>query len=297
MSRLIQVETIEEGVWFCKWLRSRLITNNQNVLGVELGATGSGKSYRDLRKAELWYKFYFNQKFPVENICFGVSQVMERISSGKLRRGEVIIFEEAGANLGSLDFQTKISKMFTYVLQSFRSMNIAIFFNLPYFSMLNKQARMLMHYSSESVSIDHKQKLNKCKFFRHQVAQKTGKVYTHSPKIRFRGAKKKIKVFSYSLPSQYLIDAYEQKKKEYLETSTKEYHEKIKELESKNKPRSIVDKGTPKQREAKRLFIKYDGNVKEIAKELDLSEEAVRFRLGQKDKLSDLKEYLKKLKE
>ena len=56
----------------------------------------------------------------------------------KLRKGELLIFEEAGANMGSLDFQNKVSKVFSYVLQSFRSLNIGILFNLPVEGSLSK---------------------------------------------------------------------------------------------------------------------------------------------------------------
>ena len=115
----IQYNEFQEGEIFNKWLNSRLIVNNKNVLGANLGATGSGKSYRDLRMAELWYQYHFKEQFPIENICFGVGSAMNLISKGKLRKGEILIFEEAGVNLGSLDFQQRISKMMNYVLQSF----------------------------------------------------------------------------------------------------------------------------------------------------------------------------------
>lgn len=244
---LLKIEEYKEGDFFCRWLKSRLIVQNKNVLGVELGPTGSGKSYRDLRKAELWYQYHFKEKFPVNNICFGTLQAMELISSGSLRRGEIIIFEEAGANLGNLDFQSKISKMFSYVLQSFRSMNIGIFFNLPYFSMLNKSARMLMHYKSESGGVDHNRKVNRCKFFLHQVNQSSGKIYAKSPKVKYKGKIRKIKKFTYKMPSQYLVDAYEKKKKDYLDESTKEYTLEMQRIKEKD---SMKDELLPHQRRA-----------------------------------------------
>jgi len=265
MARLIQIKDMEEGEIFCKWLDSRLIRNNQNILGVELGATGSGKSYRDLRKAELWYDYHFNKKFPVENICFGIKDILERITSGKLKKGEILIFEEAGANLGSLDFQNKMSKMFTYVLQSFRSMNIGIFFNLPYLSMLNKTARMLLHYSSESLSIDRDEKTNMCKLFIHQVNQHTGQIFRHTPKVIFNGAIRKVKAFRYGMPSPYLVHAYESMKQEYLSKSTKEYLDKIKAQEDADKPKRVLL--TPPQLEVYKL--NQEGlNQTEIGKKL-----------------------------
>jgi len=40
MGKAIQVQTGKEGEIFCKWLDSRLIKHNKNVLGAELGPTG-----------------------------------------------------------------------------------------------------------------------------------------------------------------------------------------------------------------------------------------------------------------
>ena len=230
---LITRKTMEEGELFNKWLESRLIKQNKNVLSAELGSTGSGKSYRDLRKAELWYKYYFKEQFPEENITFGIPNAMKILASGKLRKGDVIIVEEAGVNLGSRGWQSKLSQMFNYILQSFRSMNIALFFNLPYLSMLDSQARHLLHYYAESAGVDYKKGLNKCKPFFVQVAQASGKVYRHYPKVKVNGRTKKVKRFTYSLPSQYLIDAYEGKKEKYLKELVKGYSDKVNEEEKK----------------------------------------------------------------
>jgi len=231
MARLIRLKKVNEGEVFCRWMENRLIRNNKNVLGAELGATGSGKSYRDLRKAELWYQYHFKKPFPPENICFGTAVVMRKLSSGELKKGEILIFEEAGVNLGSLDFQTRVSKLFTYVLQSFRKMNVALFFNLPYLSMLNKSARMLLHYSFESAGIDYQNKINKCKPFFHQVNQATGKIYKKYLRVRVNGKQKTIKKFNFNHPSPQLAQTYEIMKTQYLADMTKEYTDELEKLE------------------------------------------------------------------
>ena len=242
MGRAITRKTGEEGEIFNKWLESRLVRNNKNVLSAELGPTGSGKSYRDLRKAELWYKYHFKQDFPTKNICFGVAAVMQRLSEADLRRGEVLIVEEAGVNLGSRDWQQKFSKMFNYILQSFRSMNIALFFNLPYLSMLDSQARHLLHYYGESVGIDYQNGINKCKPFFLQVAQGTGKIYRHYPVVKIDGRTRKVRRFNYSMPSLYLIEAYESKKTSYLKEMIKGFSEKISGKEKEVRPNELAFK-------------------------------------------------------
>jgi hypothetical protein len=216
----------EEGEAFCKWLDARF-KHNKNVLGVNLGATGSGKSWRDLRMAELWYKHNFNEPFPPENICFGIAPAMKLIAGGKLRKGEIIIFEEAGVNLGSRDWSSKVSKMFNYILQSFRSMNIGLFFNMPYLSMLDSQARHLLHYSFESYSVDYEKGLNYCKPFFHQVNQGTGKIYKKYLRVKTSKGSTRMKTMAFFKPSPYLIEAYEAKKKEYLAQLTTSYSKQL----------------------------------------------------------------------
>lgn len=257
----IKKNTQEEGEIFNKWMESRLIRNNKNVLSAELGATGSGKSYRDLRKAELWYKYHFKSPFPVENICFGVPEIMKILSSGELRRGEIIIGEEAGVNLGSRAWQSKVSKMFNYVLQSFRSLNIAIFFNLPYLSMLDSQARHLLHYYAESSGIDYTNGKNKCKPFFLQVAQGTGKIYRHYPIVKINGRAVKVKRFNYSLPSEYLIKAYEEKKEKYLKELLKEYTKGVNEATAREKRKNEGKKPIKLAPLSKEFLTKYTKKV------------------------------------
>lgn len=256
MAGLIKLNEGKEGEIFLKWLHSRLIKNNKNVLGVNLGATGSGKSYRDLRMAELWYEYHFNEEFPTDHICFGVTPIMRLLSGGKLRRGDILIFEEAGVNLGSLDFQNKISKLFTYVLQSFRSMNIGIFFNLPYLSMMNKSARMLLHYSMESAGIDFTNNTNKCKPLFHQVNQSSGKIYRKYPWVKRDGRRIQIKRFNFSLPSPRVISAYESKKIQYLTDISIDFTKQLEEMEKEKLKRLERKILTDKQREVYELACK-----------------------------------------
>ena len=49
MAKLIKVGGLGEGEIFCSWIKNRF-KKNKNVLKVTSGATGSGKSYQDLRQ-------------------------------------------------------------------------------------------------------------------------------------------------------------------------------------------------------------------------------------------------------
>ena len=275
MARLMKVgSNVEEGLIFNKWLDNRM-KKNKNVLSAITGATGSSKSYQDLRRAELWYEYKFNKPFPYENICFSVGEVMKRISSGELKKGEIIIFEEAGANLGSLDFQDKVSKLFTYVLQSFRSMNIIVFFNLPFLSMLNKSARMLIHVQFVTCGINHKKKVGKSKGYFLQVNQSTGKVYSKYLRIRVDGRMRTIKRFNYKLPSKDLIKDYETKKKAFLDNLNKGFYMEINQKEKKKLDKLSSEK---LQEDIERLY-KKGMSVREISKVVGRSPRTVHARL------------------
>lgn len=220
---VIQFKNIQEGEVFNKYLNSRMLEKNKNVILTVTGSTGSGKSYLCLRIAELWYDYKFNKPFPVENICFSIEDIMNRLNTGDIKRGEIIIMEEGGVLLGALDFQSKISKLFTYILQSFRSMNLCLMINLPHLSMLNKTARMLLHCNFVMSGVDYTNKTSQIKPFFHQVNQSTGKIYPKYIRVKIQGRIRKVQRFTYHIPSKDLLDLYEIKKKRFVGELVKDF--------------------------------------------------------------------------
>lgn len=227
---IIRSNSFPEGEIFLRWINSRF-DKNKNFIGVTTGSTGSGKSYLDLRKAELQHRRRFNEEFPIENVCFSVTELMTRISSGKLRSGEILILEEAGVNAGSGDWQSKIVKFFNYTLQSFRSMNIGLFLNLPVLSMLSKQGRQLVHMHMETMGIDFKKGLCKVKPLCHQLNQHTGKSYWKYMRVRAKGKVVAVERMSFSMPSEELVRKYEQKKEKFLMDITTEFTNQLRKVE------------------------------------------------------------------
>jgi len=249
---------VEEGDIFYKWSVSR-IEKNKNVISATTGSTGSGKSLNDLRKAEIHYKNFFNENFPIKNCCFSISELMRRISSGKLRKGEVLILEEAGVNSGSADWQNKIVKMFNYVLQSFRSMNIILFMNLPVLSMLSKQARQLIHIHLETTGINFITNQVSIKPLVHQLNQHSGKSYWKYMRIKQGHKMVKMTTLNYRMPSPELCKEYELKKSNFLKGITTEFTYELDKKERKKEEDMRVDfenEGlTPRLAQAHELFI------------------------------------------
>jgi len=257
MGRLIHAKTeLKEGEVFNKYIQSRLIKNNKNVLLAITGTTGSGKSYACLRIAELWYKQQFNEEFPTDtNTCFSIEEVMERLTDKKnpVRRGEILIVEEAGTQLGNLDFQNQVSKMFTYVLQSFRSMNVCLIFNLPVLSMLNKSARLLIHAHFTTSGIDFDRNVCKLKPKFHQLNQQSGKIYPKYMRVKLNGRVVPMKKFSYGLPSDKMLKIYEFKKLKFVNELNKDFLQKIQDKRQKEKDKLNRNNMTDKQFEVFKL--------------------------------------------
>ena len=229
---------LNEGDVLNSILQNRLIRNNKNCIIVTTGSTGSGKSYSNMRIAELWYQKRFKEPFPIENICFGVLNLFKRIRSKEnpIRKGELIILEEAGTSVGALDFATKTAKIFSGVLQSFRSLNLCLMMNLPYFTMLSKQARELVHIQLETITIDQTEKKSYLKPYQLQTNTSTGKLYRHFPKVVIDRCRESIQFISYGLPSKGLSEQYEEDKQNFVLDNIDKGIEDIEEIEAKKGP-------------------------------------------------------------
>ena len=222
MAGLIQLdpEKKQEALLILKFMYSKM-KNNKNFLSVFTGATGSGKSYSCLRLAELWYSYYFNGKpFPTENICFSIEDLLRRLRHGKLRKGDLLIVEEIGVNANAKNFQSKTNKALQYILQSFRSLNIIVLFNVPHFSFFDKTARMLMHSHIQTKRIDVQKQICILKPYFLSISQSTGKIYTKWLRVRNIKTGQTIKITTLELkkPSQELCNVYEDMKERFVKT-------------------------------------------------------------------------------
>lgn len=222
---------IEEGIILNKIINARL-KHNQNFLLAITGSTGSGKSYVSLRLGELWYKYYFEKEFDGETfVCFSIGEVMKVLTNGGVKKGTMIILEEAGTSLNALDFQNKVSKLFSFILQSFRSMNIILIFNLPVLTMLNKSARILLHAHFITHKIDYDTEIAKVKPLFHQLNQSKGKSYWKYPRIKLNGRTVAVKKFNYSIPSKKARELYEKKKFKFVNKLSNSFSKELEQIE------------------------------------------------------------------
>jgi DNA-binding CsgD family transcriptional regulator len=276
---MTSVNIMNTGEFLNKWFEAR-IKHNKNVLLAYSGSTGSGKTYSCLNTGENWYKFHFKEKFPVDNVCFGLATLAKRINelhkSGKLRKGELFILEEAGANFGNLDFQNKISKMFNYILQSFRSMNLIVIMNLPVLTMLNKSARQLIHGHFITCGIDYQLNQTKVKPYLHQLNQVTGKSYWKYPRLRVQGKIITLERLRFNKPEPLLIQAYEFHKENFVFSLTEDFVQEALKDANKELLKSSRDKLTEKQHKVLDLVVQ-GLNQREIGERLGVEQASIHY--------------------
>lgn len=125
-------------------------SKNQNALIINVGPTGSGKSYAAIRTYEEVCR-HRRLTPTIENIAIGDGkQFLEIVSSGPPPRS-LVVFDEAGVGLPAREFHSIINKSIDYVLETFRRDQIGVIFTVPDFSFLDIKARKLMHYYCELI--------------------------------------------------------------------------------------------------------------------------------------------------
>jgi len=219
MGRLIKATTEQEAGILMKYLGNRF-KRNKNWLCAITGGTGSGKSYASVRICELWYQHYFKKRFPVEHICFSIEEMIKLFLGEKLKRGDLVVLEESGTLINSKDFQMKINKLFNFFMQSFRSLNVGLIFNLPSFSMMDKSTRILVHSHFITKRIIEEEKVCELKPYYVQVNQASGKEYRKYLRVSFHengmSFVRKVDSLKLTLPSQDIIDDYEKRKRTFV---------------------------------------------------------------------------------
>jgi len=160
---------------FIKRIRARLLFQNKNWLGIICGETGSGKSYSALSLGYL-----------ISNrvhVVFTPLEFLSLLNSSKIRKADVVIFDEAGVGMSSREWYSVQNKLLGTVLQTFRNMNVAVIFTTPNLSFIDVQARKLFHNYLETAYLDYETEEAFLKVFDIQINSRIDKIYWKRPKI------------------------------------------------------------------------------------------------------------------
>lgn len=196
-------------------IRRRLLYQNKNWIGILCGETGSGKSYSALALADAISPRGITVK---RNVVFNPKQFLERINSGWLKKGDVLVFDEAGVGMSSREWYSVQNKLLGTVLQTFRNMNVGLLFTTPNLSFMDVQGRKLLHSYYETMWIDYERERAIIKVYDIQHNSRLDKTYFKHPRfINEHGCKVRVSRLAIPKPRDDLIKEYEAVKQSYTE--------------------------------------------------------------------------------
>ncbi len=192
-------------------MRSRL-EKRRNVVVINTGDPGSGKSYGSISMGEC-----LDPDFDVDNIVFGFQEFVERFKEAK--RGQVLVYEEAGVEFGSRKSQTKGNMHFSEILNVYRFKQVPTIFTLPNLMMIDKNGRRLMNFWVNTQRVDFVNNQVLAKFFIIRPDDWSDEVLRFKPRVIDvdTGERARIDIVRFNKPSNKLIVDYEKKKNEYFE--------------------------------------------------------------------------------
>lgn len=266
MGNKIKYKTKESKGIIVGYIKNR-IKRNKNFLCAITGGTGSGKSYSALRLAEL-----LDPNFTPSNVIYTPIQFMNLINSGKLKKGAVIIFDEAGVGINARKWQSVGNNLIQFVLQTFRNDNYIVFFTAPDFSFIDGASRKLFHAQFETKDIVFSRSVCNLKPFMIQINQRKGTMYykyliATIPNI----GEVKVNNLEVALPSKDLVNAYETMKNYYTRKLKDKVQKKLNYNENKDKDK--LPELTKRQKEVYDLLKEH--HLRDLPKEMNISIQGV----------------------
>lgn len=230
-----------EASWI-RWIKKR-IDNNLNFLSITIGETGSGKSYANLSMAHM-----IDPEFdPKEQVAFKFSEFMEIINKfnnqskeevveGKTplhkRKYKVVVFDEVQTAVNKREWQSKINKLFLYLVSTFRHQNIIVFFNSPYSDFIDSATMKLIHVRFECRGWNNKTKKSSIRGTILQYNDKMSKFYYHPLYvIRDKQVNKFDGLWKINIPPKHIYEPYEEMKAAFTFKLNQSITREIKKME------------------------------------------------------------------
>lgn len=212
-------ENNNNGRILANYARDRILNKNKNVQQVFLGETGAGKTYSAGAFSNLVDDSFFDD---IEKIVFNAKDFMHQFQ--RMKKGEALVFEEAGVELAARNHQSKINKAIGYVNQTFRHRNLCVSYTVPSMKFVELQVRDLLHAIIHMKWIDEQAEVAYGDVWKVQhdpvdgVTRRT--YYEYISKGGHRGV---IDTAGFSKPPKKWIEEYEKMKTDF----TTELYQKI----------------------------------------------------------------------
>lgn len=248
------------------YIKALLWRRNKSFNTLFRGDLGAGKSYSAMTLALIIQKDWT----PKKGLVFYPSDFIARLRSPELKRGDALIWDEAGVGMSSRSWQSTENRITGSVLQTMRTKNILLITTTPEQSFIDVQMRRLFNAVAEPVGINYKNNTCKVKFLFSKTNKKTGKVYEKFPRIRHPdGSLKRMPYINFHKPPEKICKAYDKMRDAFTDALNERNERILRGLEDRGQDRK------DSKREARKMFRK-GYTTKEIAQEFNVSDRSVR---------------------
>jgi len=220
---LTDFTTKELSTPFVKKIKLDLNVNNANFNAVFIGKSGSGKSWASLRLAEK-----VDDDFNVNKVVFNVKDFMKLLVKKKIKKGDVIIFDEAGVGVNARLWYSTINRVANATFQTMRNRNFATLFTVPFTEYVDTQTRKMFHAIFEALKILRSRGLSIFKVKKIHYSIHKAKYLFPKYEFKINGSYYTLERIMFRKPSRKLINAYEKKKQEFQDQL---YQASLEELE------------------------------------------------------------------
>jgi len=172
-----------------------------------------------------------------ERVVFDAENFMELLRNGNLKKGSVIVWDEAGVGIPSREWYTISNKAINYIFQTFRYRNLCLILTTPSFDFLDKQTRLLFHVYCETERIDRENQQVIVKVMENQFNPREGQLYRKYYWVK--GVKKER--HKIGKPTKDMIKDYEEIKFKFAGTLEKDVSKDIKKVKKDKEKRRLTN--------------------------------------------------------
>lgn len=104
-------------------------------------------------------------EFDIDHVVFSVAQFFKLITSGKLKTGSVVVFEELGVAANAREWHTEDNILLSKITQVFRTRNLAVFYTVPQLEFADRQISRITTALIETQKVHHEKELTECRVY------------------------------------------------------------------------------------------------------------------------------------
>ena len=175
---MVEIDTTKpESDYLLKDTEDRM-KKRKGMIFLFTGATGEGKSYAGLRLLEMWYKKWFDERFPSTHICENLEQAVLLVQKFD-RPGEAILIEELSVLAGRRDSLTNVNKLWNKFIDMCRIKQAVIVGNCPHITFIDKHFVLMCQVWVNCIEVQFKKKIVVARPLWLQAGPFKGEPYKH----------------------------------------------------------------------------------------------------------------------